>query len=109
MMLGSYASLSGLRGIQTCDVVVDGNGNAVDCSLWSNFFHLACWNPAAPCAATGATDGQPATIDCSKSQLGTVGCDLLEQQGSGAGGSSIPWTMIALTGAAVIAGLLILR
>lgn len=100
------AGLRGLRGIQTCDMVVDGNGNAVDCSSVLNIFNSACWNPLAPCAAAGAVDGQPTTIDCSKSQLGTVGCTVLEQQGAGAGGSTIPWAWIEI-GVVGIAGILL--
>lgn len=110
MMLGlPVSSLSGLRGIggiQTCDMVVDGNGNAVDCSSVLNLFNSSCWNPLAPCAASGAVDGQPTTIDCSKSQLGTVGCTVLEQQGAGAGGTQIPWAWIEM-GVVVLGGALV--
>lgn len=107
MMLG-LGGLRGMGGIQTCDMVVDGNGIAVDCgSVW-NILHSACWNPLAPCAATGAVDGQPTTIDCSKSQLGTVGCTALEQQGTGAGGNGLGFiTTPILIGAAIIGGLLL--
>lgn len=107
MMLGlPTRSLAGLRGIQTCDMVVDGNGNAVDCSSFLNILNASCWNPLAPCAASGAVDGQPTTIDCSKSQLGTVGCAVTEQQASGAGGSSVPWGAIML-GIAAVGALLV--
>lgn len=84
---------SGMSGIQTCDVVVDGNNNAVDCSLWSNFFHAACWNPLAPCAATGSTNGEPASIDNSLSQLGPVGGAVLEGNSSFLGIGLTTWVL----------------
>jgi hypothetical protein len=68
----------GFAGIQTCDMVVDSTGTAVDCSLWSNFFSGACWNPLAPCAAIGAVSGQAATVDQSLSQLGPVVASVVE-------------------------------
>jgi hypothetical protein len=99
MMIG-LAGLRGLGGFNTCDMVVDGNGNGVDCSSWSNIFSLACWNPLSPCAADGCVDGQPCTVDCSKSQLGTIGCNLAE-----AGGAAGGWSVTPIqNGAAVIIG-----
>jgi len=73
----------GLSGIQTCDLVVDSTGAAVDCSLWSNFFSGACWNPLAPCASAGSTPGQAATVDPSLSQLGPVVSSVVETDPSG--------------------------
>ena len=104
MMLGLPSRLAGLGGVQTCDVVLDGNGNAVDCSQWSNLFTLACWNPMAPCAATGSTTGAPATVDCSQSQLGTFLCELFEAPaGSQVSPLGIPLSMWALGIAGVVA------
>jgi len=68
----------GLAGIQTCDLVVDSAGTAVDCSLWSNFFTGACWNPLAPCAAGGSAPGAAAPSDPSLSQLGPVISSVVE-------------------------------
>lgn len=75
----------GLAGIQTCDLVVDSTGTAVDCSLWSNFFSGACWNPLAPCAATGSVADQPAVVDPSLSQLGPVVSSVVESSPPGSG------------------------
>lgn len=78
-------SSKGLRGINTCDMVVDGNGNAIDCSSIWNLTTLACWNPISPCAASGSVAGSPATIDNSLSQLGPIAAGILEGGGAGSG------------------------
>jgi hypothetical protein len=83
--------------------VLDGNGNAVDCSQWSNLFTLACWTPTAPCAAAGSTPGAPATVDCSQSQLGTFLCELLEAPADQVSLLGIPLYMWALGVAGVVA------
>jgi hypothetical protein len=92
---------SGLGGIITCDVVVDSNGNAVDCSSLGNFFNGACWNPLAPCASSNSTLGQPAQTDNSLSQLGPVVAGLVETPGA--------TSTYFLIGVAIIAAILIFR
>jgi len=101
----------GVSGIQTCDLVVDSGGTAVDCSLLSNFFTGACWNPLAPCASAGSVPGQAATVDSSLSQLGPVLSTVVESAPPGSGdycstatGVSCTWWLI---GAAVLTALFI--
>lgn len=95
-------SSRGIGGIETCDIVVDGSGNAVDCSSWGNFFNSACWNPLAPCASTNSTVGQPATVDNSLSQLGGTVASVVEGNAT-IGGVSV----LLIVG--VVAAILILR
>ena len=101
----------GLGGVQTCDLVVDSTGTAVDCSLWSNFFSGACWNPLAPCATLASVPGQAATVDSSLSQLGTVVSSIVETDPTGASDSCTAATGLSCTlwmlGAAAVALLLI--
>jgi hypothetical protein len=89
MMLGLSGLRGGMSGINTCDLVVDGNGTAWDCSLWSNLLTLACWNPLSPCAAAGCTNGQPCTVDNSQSQLGPTVASIAEGGGAAGGGVSV--------------------
>jgi hypothetical protein len=100
----------GLAGVQTCDMVVDSSGTAVDCSSIWNFFHGACWNPLAPCAASGAVSGQPSVIDPSLSQLGPLS-SVLESAPPGsegidycssATGISCTWWLVGLAAAAAL-------
>lgn len=88
-------SSKGLRGINTCDMVVDGNGTAVDCSLWSNILTLACWNPISPCASSGSVAGSPTTVDNSLSQLGTTAASIVE--GGGAAGGGMDFLGVSIT------------
>ena len=96
----------GLGGIVTCDMVVDGSGNAVDCSLWSNIFNTACWNPVSPCAAAGSVDGQPAVVDNSLSQLGATAAGAIEgtpgQSTVDYLGSPAVWMALAFVGVAAL-------